>query len=129
MHGTAKSTSKVKKIEDTLLGHYIAYSCSSLLLLTSEMPMPFLEFDDHALFPCLNVVIVGYALLLFAPKWKHTPSVTLFIVFAYSLMYTLLLGHRLFISEVAMPEAKFDSLDAVILLFADNAVLMVTIID
>ena len=89
------------------------------------MPIPFLPFDDDAIFPCLNVVIVGYVLLLFAPKYKHTPSITLFITFIYSLLYTLLLVHRLFISNEVMPEAKFDSLQAVILLFSDNAVMMV----
>jgi hypothetical protein len=90
------------------------------------MPIPFLPLDDHAIFPFLNIVIVGYALLLFAPKYKHTSYITLFITFIYSLLYTLLLVHRLFISELVMPEAKFDSLGAVILLFSDNAVLMVT---
>lgn len=93
------------------------------------MPIPFVPLDDHAIFPCLNVVIVGYALLLFAPKYKHTPSLTLFIVFVYSLLYTLLLVHRLLISELVMPEAKFDSFDAVILLFSDNAVLMVIVLE
>lgn len=89
------------------------------------MPIPFLSFDDHALFPCLNVVIVGYTLLLFAPKWKYTPTVTLFTVFLYSILYTLLLLHRVFVSEVPLGDMKFDSLGAIIALFSDNAVVMV----
>ena len=58
------------------------------------MPLGF-PLDDHHLFPLLNGVLVGYALLVFLPGWRHTPSLTLFVAFAYSAMYTALIGRRL----------------------------------
>ena len=88
------------------------------------MPLPLLSTaDDDALFPILNVVIVGYVCLIFLPRWRYTMSITMALVTFYSLLYFGLLFHRLVISNVPLPgEVKFDSLDSIVTLFSDRAV-------
>ena len=87
------------------------------------MPLPFIAATDEDIFPALNLVGVGYACLLFLPRWRHTPAVTLALVAFYSAIYALLLHHRLALSPAPLPRISFDSLDDVAALFADRAVL------
>lgn len=88
------------------------------------MPLPFFSsVDDDALFPVLNVVIVGYVCLIFLPRWRYTKSITLALVIFYSMIYFGLLFHRLVISNVPLPgKVKFDTLDSIVTLFSDRAV-------
>jgi hypothetical protein len=90
------------------------------------MPLPLLPgVTDDDLFPLLNGCAVGYALLALAPRWRHTPRLTLGLAVLYAVAYLLLLVHRVALSEVPLPEGlKFDTLDDIARLFADRATLM-----
>ena len=85
--------------------------------------LPLLPFSDDELFPALNAVMLGYACLILFPSWKYTSSITLGIVLIYSLVYALLLVHRIALSAEPLPGISFDSLDAIVTLFADRAVI------
>ena len=87
------------------------------------MPIPGLTLPDDTLFDGLNMVMVAYLLLVFFPHWRHTPALTMAIVSVYSVMYGLLLTHRLFIATEPLPEIAFDRLSAIVALFADRATL------
>jgi len=44
------------------------------------MPIPGLaSVSDDALFPYLNLVLLGWGLLVFAPHWRHTQAAVLTI--------------------------------------------------
>ena len=85
--------------------------------------LPLLPFSDDELFPALNAVMLGYACLILFPSWKYTSSITLGIVLIYSLVYALLLAHRIALSAERLPAISFDSLGAIVTLFADRAVI------
>lgn len=87
-----------------------------------KMPLPMIGATDEELFPALNLVFVGYACLIFLPRWRHTPALTLTVVTLYSAIYALLLVHRLALSPTPLPPISFDSLDHIAVLFADRAV-------
>ena len=87
------------------------------------MPLPLIAATDEEILPALNLVLVGYACLIFLPRWRHTPAVTLALVTFYSAIYSLLLLHRLALSTAPLPPISFDSLDHIAALFADRAVL------
>ena len=82
------------------------------------MPLPMIGATDEELFPALNLVFVGYACLIFLPRWRHTPALTLTVVTLYSAIYALLLVHRLALSPTPLPPISFDSLDHIAVLFA-----------
>jgi hypothetical protein len=89
------------------------------------MPLPFLpDVEDDVLFDGLHLVMIGYLLLAFAPRWEWTPSIVNGLVFGYSVMYALILGVRLqahFVSNPLPEGGGFDSLKAVVALFSDRA--------
>lgn len=79
--------------------------------------------SDDDLFSSLYAVLIGYALLIFAPSWPKTKSITLFLSGVYSLMYLALLVRCV----VAHPELSetgvdFGSLQGVVKLFKDESV-------
>ena len=73
--------------------------------------------SSERIFASLNLVLVGWALLVVAPRWRHTGNATLGIALAYALLYALLAG------EAALDEDQpegggFGSLAAVTALFS-----------
>ena len=87
------------------------------------MPIPGLSLPDDTLFDGLNGVMVAYAALILFPRWRLTPALTMAFACLYSMMYGLLLAHRLFVSNDPLPEVAFDRLNAIVALFADRATL------
>ena len=84
---------------------------------------PWLPLSDDQLFPVLNIVMIGWALLALLPRWKYTPALSLAVVCAYSIMYFVLLAERL--RHSPLPEGSgIGSLNEVVALFSDRAVLM-----
>lgn len=75
------------------------------------------------IFKSLNGVMIGYALLVFAPRWQYTRTVVRTLVFLYSVLYAVLVVSRW--SSAPLPEgAGFYSIDAVIALFSDGEVVL-----
>jgi len=87
------------------------------------MPIPPLLDDiDDTLFPALNLVLIGYGCLCLVPSWRYTQPLVQGLVFCYSLLYALLIAHRLAAGPLPAG-AGIDSLEAVVALFSDrNAV-------
>ncbi len=58
----------------------------------SAMPIPYLPYTDAQLFNGINLVLPAWALLLAAPRWRHTQSVVTAtaLVFAASYVATIL---------------------------------------
>jgi hypothetical protein len=60
------------------------------------MPLPFLNsIADDKLFPLTNVVLPAYGALVFLPRWKHTSTVVVATIVAYSFLYTLLMANSM----------------------------------
>lgn len=78
--------------------------------------MPIGSFQDEQLFEGLNGVMIGYILLVFFPRWKYTPAITLGLCTVYSVMYVLLLATSL-TGPNAPEEVDFGSLGGVVSLF------------
>jgi len=96
------------------------------------MPLPrtivqlgsmWLPLGDDELFPCLNVVLVGWALIAFLPRWKHTPALSLMVVGAYSLLYTILVVERARSGPLPVGSG-FGTLQEVATLFTDRGAVM-----
>merc|ERR1711865_615451 len=87
------------------------------------MPIPLLgDIDDDTLFPALNLVLIGYGCICLVPSWRYTQPLVQGLVFCYSLLYALLIAHRLAAGPIPAG-AGIDSLEAVVALFSDrNAV-------
>lgn len=79
---------------------------------------------DDMLFGALNSVIIGYLLLIFLPKWRHTGAVVGGLAAAHSTLYALLLFARLRSPEPLPEGAGFASLDAVVALFTDRVAVL-----
>lgn len=56
------------------------------------MPIPYLPFTDAQLFNGINLVLPAWALLLVAPRWRHTQSLVsaTALVFAASYVATII---------------------------------------
>lgn len=77
------------------------------------------------IFPLLNGVIIGWGCLLFLPKWRHTPAITLLISQLYAVAYGAMLLHRITLNPEPLPlGGGFETLDAVSILFSDRASLL-----
>jgi hypothetical protein len=86
--------------------------------------MPIGPVDDRALFPSLNIVLLGYLLLAFAPKWKWTSAITLVLPATYSALYASLIVNFLLTDISAMRSVDFGSLDGIVALFSRPDVVM-----
>ena len=84
--------------------------------------MPIFTIQDASLFPHLNWVLFGYLLLTFAPRWKLTSVVTLFLPMVYSALYFALAVN--FFANNPDIKVNFSSLDGIISLFRVPEVVM-----
>lgn len=76
---------------------------------------------DDELFPALNLVMIGWLLLVFLPRWRYTPTTTLCLCLVYSAMYAVLVGARL--ATGPLPEGGgLSSLAEVVALFSDRSI-------
>merc|ERR1712166_1427327 len=92
----------------------------------SLMPIPLLDdIDDDTLFPALNLVLIGYGCLCLVPSWRYTQPLVQGLVFCYSLLYALLIAHRLAAGPLPAG-AGIDSLEAVVALFSDRHAVFVS---
>ena len=90
------------------------------LVIASDMRLP---LGDDELFPWLNVVGAGWALIALLPRWRHTPALSMGVVAVYSVLYTVLLAERM--RTAPLPEgASVGTLEGVAALFGDRGVIM-----
>jgi hypothetical protein len=73
------------------------------------------------LWPLINLTIVGWACLIFVPKWKRTPQVTLFLPLVYSYIYVGALVSPLLFPDPTQetPEMDFMTFAGVVNLLKD----------
>eukprot|EP01044_Picomonas_judraskeda_P036912 COSAG03_NODE_16518_length_399_cov_1.036667_1_plen_105_part_10 len=90
------------------------------IVIASGMRLP---LGDDELFSWLNIVVLGWALIAFLPRWKHTPALSLAVVGAYALLYTVLLAERA--RSGPLPAGSgFGTLQGVVTLFTDRGAVM-----
>lgn len=46
-------------------------------------------YNADELWPTVNLALVSWALLVFAPRWRHTPTLTMIAPIIHAVMYTL----------------------------------------
>jgi hypothetical protein len=79
--------------------------------------------DAGELWPTVNIVMISWALLIFAPRWKWTPTLTLIPIFYFSIVYAASFVSLLFFpasddGEKA-PEIDMTTFEGVVALFQD----------
>lgn len=83
-------------------------------------PLPAL-FGHTALevFPVTNLCMITWALLCFAPRWKHTPTLSLLAPLILAAVYTAILLSDLLVDNPGAPPTDFTSLKGVMLLMSE----------
>lgn len=73
------------------------------------------------LWPALNFALVGWGLLVFAPKWKHSMTLTLIPPLLLATIYALGIFSLIFFPEKANEDnsADFTTLEGVVKMFKD----------
>lgn len=84
--------------------------------LASKLHPVFLGFNALELWDSLNLVMISYALMVFAPRWSQTANLTLVIPFFHSMVYVSGLVNLMSISE---EQADFTTFQGVVKLFQD----------
>ena len=79
---------------------------------------------DERIFPYLNFVFLGYAILMFLPKWRFSRTITLFIAGVYSFLYLGLVMNWIISNPGKASSVDFSTFDGVLKLFKDNAAVM-----
>ena len=75
------------------------------------------NLNAQDIWPTINIVILGWLLLVFAPRWKYTNTLTLLPPLLHALIYTLtLLSAAL---EGLDTSIDFNSLEGIVTLFKD----------
>ncbi|KAG1658400.1 hypothetical protein FOA52_013754 [Chlamydomonas sp. UWO 241] len=85
------------------------------------MPVPFLSYDDAALFNVLNVALAAWLLLIVGPRWKITQAVVLLVTAFVCALYTALL-YNFAVNGPGIDFTAFFSLEGVTQLFATPSV-------
>eukprot|EP00955_Chlamydomonas_euryale_P064069 358848-Chlamydomonas_euryale.AAC.11 len=81
------------------------------------MPLPFLSYTDDDIFQCLNGVLLAWALLIVAPKWRPTQAIVLLSAMFYSALYAALIFNMIY-QGGALDFAAMSTLPGVAKLFA-----------
>uniref|UniRef100_A0A7S2ELT1 DUF4281 domain-containing protein n=1 Tax=Trieres chinensis TaxID=1514140 RepID=A0A7S2ELT1_TRICV len=72
------------------------------------------------LWPTINLCLVSWLLFVFAPRWKHTPTVSLIAPLFHAALYSLSATSMMFFGDDAnASEIDFGSLEGIVTLFKD----------
>ena len=71
------------------------------------------------LWPAINIVLLSYLLLFFAPRWQWTPSLTLLTPLIHSVLYVGSLFSFMIDPVETPPEVDFTTLEGIATLFKD----------
>eukprot|EP01035_Chromulina_nebulosa_P008253 gene8253-11185_t len=77
--------------------------------------------QDAEIFPFLNFVLLGYALIIFFPRWKFTKVITLILPAVYSFLYLVLVIDWIKKNPTKVSSIDFSTLRSVVDLFKDEA--------
>jgi hypothetical protein len=76
--------------------------------------------DAGELWPTVNIVMVTWALLIFAPRWKWTPTLTLIPIVYFAILYaTTAVSFIYFPAGENAPEVDMTTFEGVVALFQD----------
>jgi Domain of unknown function (DUF4281) len=75
--------------------------------------------DALDLWPAINVVLISYAVLIFAPRWKWTPTLTLITPIFHSVPYVGSLFSPLVDPSIEVEQFDFTTLEGVAGLLKD----------
>lgn len=75
------------------------------------------NLNAQDLWPTINIVMLGWFLLVFAPRWKYTKTLTLLPPLLHALIYTLTLFSTML--EGLDTSIDFNSLEGIVTLFKD----------
>mmetsp|Transcript_33568 Transcript_33568/g.80311 ORF Transcript_33568/g.80311 Transcript_33568/m.80311 type:complete len:167 (-) Transcript_33568:612-1112(-) len=90
------------------------------------LPLPLLGgLDADELWPVCGLVLPTWALLAFAPRWAHTPTLTLVSPVLHAAIYALGVLSVFVFGGDASSEVDFNSLEGVVTLFKDPNVVFV----
>ncbi|EJK67799.1 hypothetical protein THAOC_11119 [Thalassiosira oceanica] len=82
------------------------------------LPLPLLGgLDADELWPVCGLVLPTWALLAFAPRWAHTPTLTLVSPVLHAAIYALGVASVFVFGGDASSEVDFNSLEGVVTLF------------
>ena len=77
-------------------------------------------YNAAELWPAVNLILPTWLLLAFAPRWKHTPLLTLLGPIFFATMYTLCSISLMFLGDDSTSnEIDMSSLEGVVQLFSD----------
>jgi hypothetical protein len=87
-------------------------------------PILLLGSLDAKLWPMINIVMITWALLIFAPRWKWTPTLTLIPIVYFAIFYAasvvLLLYFPASDDWEKAPEIDMTTFEGVVALFQDS---------
>mmetsp|Transcript_13667 Transcript_13667/g.24766 ORF Transcript_13667/g.24766 Transcript_13667/m.24766 type:complete len:173 (+) Transcript_13667:41-559(+) len=77
-------------------------------------------YNAAELWPLVNLIMPGWLLLMFAPRWKHTPALTLLGPIFFAALYSLLSVSEIFLNaEPSGAKIDMSTLDGVVQLFTE----------
>mmetsp|Transcript_26524 Transcript_26524/g.37255 ORF Transcript_26524/g.37255 Transcript_26524/m.37255 type:complete len:167 (-) Transcript_26524:1683-2183(-) len=79
-------------------------------------------FNAAELWPILNLVVISWLLMAFAPRWKYTPSIVLIPCLIHSFIYSAGLLSMVLFGNV---NGSFSSLEGIVSLFHDPNVVFI----
>jgi hypothetical protein len=78
--------------------------------------------DAGQLWPTINIIMITWALLIFAPRWKWTPTLTLIPILYFAVVYVATLFSFLFFPDSdaePAPPIDMSTFEGVVTLFQD----------
>ena len=90
------------------------------MTLTNLKPFPLLGgYNAEELWPLVNLILPSWMLLVFLPKWKYTPTLSLIGPILHAILYTLGVISTIVYADENSPEIDFSSLEGIVELFKE----------
>jgi len=90
------------------------------MTLTDLKSFPLLGgYNAQELWPLVNLILPSWMLLVFLPKWKYTPTLSLIGPILHAILYTLGVISTIVYADENSPEIDFSSLEGIVELFKE----------